>query len=63
MQSVGDFEYGQGALIGHGAFALVFGGAHKKVRRVTNSSGGVVNFEGIRFDNDCCVFRFPHASV
>lgn len=34
MQSVGDFEYGQGALIGHGAFALVFGGTHKKVRPI-----------------------------
>ena len=31
MQSVGEFEYGQADLIGHGAFALVFGGRHKKV--------------------------------
>ena len=32
MQSLGDYEYGQSDLIGHGAFALVFRGQHKKVR-------------------------------
>ena len=31
MQSVGDYEYGQSDLIGHGAFALVFKGREKIV--------------------------------
>ena len=35
MQSLGDYEYGQSDLIGHGAFALVFRGQHKKVRLYT----------------------------
>ena len=29
--SVGNFEYSQGDLLGHGAFALVFKGRRKKV--------------------------------
>ena len=37
MQTVGEFEYGPGDLIGHGAFALVFGGRHKKVSNLKNS--------------------------
>ena len=31
MQSIGDYEYGQSDLIGHGAFALVFKGREKIV--------------------------------
>lgn len=34
MPSVGSFEYSQGDLLGHGAFALVFKGKRKKVGRV-----------------------------
>lgn len=36
MESVGDFEYNPKELIGHGAFAVVFRGRHKKV-----NDGGV----------------------
>lgn len=32
MECVGDFEYNSKDLIGHGAFAVVFKGRHKKVR-------------------------------
>lgn len=32
MMSVSNFEYSQGDLLGHGAFALVFKGRRKKVR-------------------------------
>lgn len=32
MQSVSNFEFNQGDLLGHGAFALVFRGRRKKVR-------------------------------
>ena len=32
MQSVSEFEYSQSDLLGHGAFAIVFKGRHKKVR-------------------------------
>ena len=35
MQSISDFEYSQGDLLGHGAFALVFKGRHKKVQSRT----------------------------
>lgn len=31
MLNVGNFEYSQGDLLGHGAFALVFKGRRKKV--------------------------------
>lgn len=31
MEIVGDFEYNPKELIGHGAFAVVFRGRHKKV--------------------------------
>jgi len=31
MDSVGDYEYNKSDLIGHGAFALVYKGRHKKV--------------------------------
>lgn len=31
MEVVGDFEYNPKELIGHGAFAVVFRGRHKKV--------------------------------
>lgn len=31
METVGDFEYNPKELIGHGAFAVVFRGRHKKV--------------------------------
>jgi NhaP-type Na+/H+ or K+/H+ antiporter len=33
MESVGEFEYNAKDLIGHGAFAVVFKGRHKKVKR------------------------------
>lgn len=33
MEVVGDFEYNPKELIGHGAFAVVFRGRHKKVSR------------------------------
>ena len=32
MESIGDYEYSQNDLIGHGAFAIVFKGRHKVVR-------------------------------
>lgn len=32
MEIVGDFEYNSKDLIGHGAFAVVFKGRHRKVR-------------------------------
>lgn len=35
MEVVGDFEYSKKDLIGHGAFAVVFKGRHRKV----NSAG------------------------
>lgn len=31
METVGDFEYSRKDLVGHGAFAVVFKGRHKKV--------------------------------
>ena len=31
MQSVAEYEYSKGDLIGHGAFAVVFKGRHKQV--------------------------------
>lgn len=37
MEVVGDFEYSKKDLIGHGAFAVVFKGRHRKV----NSDGAV----------------------
>lgn len=33
MESVGEFEYNAKDLIGHGAFAVVFKGRHKKVKQ------------------------------
>ena len=30
MQTLGEFEYSQGDILGHGAFALVFKGRRKK---------------------------------
>lgn len=33
METVGDFEYSRKDLIGHGAFAVVFKGRHKKVNK------------------------------
>lgn len=35
MESVGEYEYAAKDLIGHGAFAVVFKGRHKKVRWIT----------------------------
>jgi hypothetical protein len=32
MEVVGDFEYNPKELIGHGAFAVVFRGRHRKVK-------------------------------
>lgn len=37
MQSIGEFEYTQSDLIGHGAFALVFRGRRRKVGRAEPS--------------------------
>ena len=34
MPAVGDFEYNQGDILGHGAFALVFRGRRKAVSRM-----------------------------
>lgn len=34
MELVGDFEYNPKELIGHGAFAVVFRGRHKKVKKL-----------------------------
>jgi serine/threonine-protein kinase ULK/ATG1 len=34
MECVGDFEYNSKDLIGHGAFAVVFKGRHRKVRKI-----------------------------
>ena len=55
MESVGDFEYNAKDLIGHGAFAVVFKGRHKKVKRT-------------RFDNNPSsvvspIFHFPANSL
>jgi serine/threonine-protein kinase ULK/ATG1 len=36
MDCVGDFEYSSKDLIGHGAFAVVFKGRHRKVRKPTH---------------------------
>lgn len=33
MEIVGDYEYSTKDLIGHGAFAVVFKGRHKKVKK------------------------------
>ncbi len=33
METVGDFEYSRKDLVGHGAFAVVFKGRHKKVNK------------------------------
>lgn len=41
METVGDFEYNPKELIGHGAFAVVFRGRHKKVQ-LENCSGSSV---------------------
>lgn len=35
MEVVGDFEYNSKDLIGHGAFAVVFKGRHRKVSHLT----------------------------
>lgn len=35
MEIVGDFEYNSKDLIGHGAFAVVFKGRHRKVGDLT----------------------------
>lgn len=35
METVGDYEYNTKDLIGHGAFAVVFKGRHRKVSRVS----------------------------
>ena len=37
MESVGEYEYSKKDLIGHGAFAVVFKGRHKKVDDITMS--------------------------
>lgn len=39
MESVGDFEYNAKDLIGHGAFAVVFKGRHKKVDNTVPTAG------------------------
>lgn len=36
METVGDFEYNSRDLIGHGAFAVVFKGRHRKVGSLLN---------------------------
>lgn len=33
METVGDFEYSRKDLVGHGAFAVVFKGRHRKVNK------------------------------
>lgn len=33
MQSLGEFEYSQGDILGHGAFAIVFKGRRKMVSK------------------------------
>lgn len=33
METVGDFEYSRKDLVGHGAFAVVFKGRHRKVNQ------------------------------
>lgn len=38
MELVGDFEYNPKELIGHGAFAVVFRGRHKKVNKKRNTN-------------------------
>lgn len=36
-ESIGDYEYNSKDLIGHGAFAVVFKGRHKRVSDIWNS--------------------------
>ena len=43
MLSVSNYEYSQGDLLGHGAFALVFKGRRKRV-------SGLKKLKGCRFD-------------
>lgn len=49
METVGDFEYSRKDLIGHGAFAVVFKGRHKKV-------SVVYLFLHLRFLHLCSLF-------
>lgn len=44
METVGDFEYSRKDLVGHGAFAVVFKGRHRKVTE--NLSGISCREEG-----------------
>lgn len=49
METVGDFEYSRKDLVGHGAFAVVFKGRHRKV-----------NIQALFF---CCKFEFVYLLV
>lgn len=49
MEVVGDYEYNTKDLIGHGAFAVVYKGTHRKVSALSttttiNSSSKSINF-------------------
>lgn len=45
METVGDYEYNSKDLIGHGAFAVVFKGRHRKVRYVFNVKIGLTSLK------------------
>lgn len=43
METVGDFEYSRKDLVGHGAFAVVFKGRHRKVMKWLDSNCVTLN--------------------
>ena len=42
MEPIGDFEYSKKDLIGHGAFAVVFKGRHRKVSCVDQQTSAMM---------------------
>lgn len=44
MEQVGDFEYNPKDLIGHGAFAVVFKGRHRKVKHFLEIIASMISF-------------------
>lgn len=59
MEVVGDFEYCRKDLIGHGAFAVVFKGRHRKVSGLLASGPGAralcVSGQGIIYVHAICL--------
>ena len=46
MEPIGDFEYSKKDLIGHGAFAVVFKGRHRKVSRFDQQTSAMMMLAG-----------------